>query len=356
MTEAGSTAASAESSREQALYILFTVFQLAGLGGLIIIFITAWATSVVQKRHLCWSSFILSWIISSLSYSLLAGTSLDWQPGYSLCLAQAVLIYTVPTLTACTSLALVIQVLLTVRSFTTPPMSPLSARPSSDRLWTFMLLFVPYLLGAAMFTLSLVIGLKDHDTVTRPPGGFYCNMKDTLPGKISAIVVAAIMIICVFLGGTISIILRRHWRVFTNQSRTPLATAMRVLCFSAFSVVAIVLGIIFFFTPRSSHGPGLEIVLSLMPVAAVLVFGTQKDLIEPWKSGFQKCLRCLASCFRRKRDPHTQSTSTRHASSSRLCGSESQSSPDGSILSFNEYVAGVRMEAGQNIWRGSESS
>ncbi|KAF5392911.1 hypothetical protein D9757_001065 [Collybiopsis confluens] len=221
-------------------FTLFVTLQLIGLSGLMVMFFTACVTSIIRKRHLCWTSFILSWIVSSVSYSLLVGTSIEYQPPFALCLIQGVMIYTVPTLTACTSLSLVIQVLLTVRTFASPPHSPSSTAPSSHRLSTFMLILLPYVFGAAMFTLSMVIGLKDRETVTRPPGGFYCNMKNSTPGKISAIVVAIIMLICVGLGSTISVILRRHWLIFSNQTRTPLATAMRVLCFSAFSVVSIV--------------------------------------------------------------------------------------------------------------------
>ncbi|KAJ3991751.1 hypothetical protein F5050DRAFT_1792668 [Lentinula boryana] len=219
---------------------------------------------------------------------------MNWQPDYPLCLTQAALVYTVPTLTASTSLALVIQVLISVRAFAAP--NPTGEATSnnrrnalSHRLYTLLMIFLPYMAGAGMFAVSLVIGLKDRGTVTREPGGFYCNMLNPIPGKISAVVVAVIMLICLCLSITISIVLGRNWGVFSSDTHAPLAMVLRVLCFSAFSLVAVVLGLLFFFTPRGKHGVGLQITLAIIPVAAVIVFGSQTDHVRSWKAGVQSC-------------------------------------------------------------------
>ncbi|GAW03823.1 hypothetical protein LENED_005575 [Lentinula edodes] len=280
-------------SSSSALFILFIVFQLIGLVGSILILFTACISKLVRKRHWSWFSFVFSWIVSCVSYSLLAGAPIDWRPEYPLCLTQAALIYTVPTLTACSSLALVIQVLVSVRALAAIHINSTSitsndgGNTSLHRLWTFLLLSIPYLSGAGMFAMSLVIGLRDRGTVRRDPGGFYCNMENPIPGKLSAAIVAVIMLICVSLGITICVILRKNWNAVRSDVQVPLATVTRVLCFSTFSVVATVLGLLFFVTPRSSHGFGLEITLSLLPVAAVVTFGSQKDLVRSWKAGFQ---------------------------------------------------------------------
>ncbi|KAJ4496235.1 hypothetical protein C8J55DRAFT_553960 [Lentinula edodes] len=241
-------------SSSSALFILFIVFQLIGLVGSILILFTACISKIVRKRHWSWFSFVFSWIISCVSYSLLAGAPIDWQPEYPLCLTQAALIYTVPTLTAFSSLALVIQVLVSVRALAAIHINPTSitsndgGNTSLHRLWTFLLLLIPYLSGAGMFAMSLVIGLRDRGTVRREPGGFYCNMENPIPrthkfirrGKLSAAIVAAIMLICVSLGVTICVILRKNWNAVRSDVQVPLATVTRVLCFSTFSVVATV--------------------------------------------------------------------------------------------------------------------
>ncbi|KAE9393241.1 hypothetical protein BT96DRAFT_228795 [Gymnopus androsaceus JB14] len=275
------------------LFTLFIVLQLFGLVGMIIILLTASVSSLVKKRHLSWSNFTATWIFSCTSYSLLVGAPITWQPEYALCLTQAALVYTVPTLTACSTLALVVQILITVRSIATT--SPENSGTVSHRWSKFVLFVFPYLFAGGMFALSLTIGLKDRSVVTRAPGGFYCNMTNALPGKLSAIIVTVIMIICVCLDVYICVILRRHWH---NDLQASLATVMRVLVFSAFSVVAIVLGLFFFFMPRSKHGPGLELVLALIPFAAVLVFGTQTDLVRSLNAGLQACFHSIQACCR----------------------------------------------------------
>jgi hypothetical protein len=161
---------------DEHLFILFIVLQLMGFCGSIIILLTACVSPLVRRRHPIWFSFIVAWIISSVSYSLLVGTPTDWIPPYPTCLTQAVMIYTVPTLTASASLALIVHVLLTVRALVTP-----SDTSSSEGVWTFLLIFLPYLFGGGMFALSMVIGLEHHDTVTRPSYGFYCHMQNSLP-------------------------------------------------------------------------------------------------------------------------------------------------------------------------------
>ncbi|KAJ3846573.1 hypothetical protein EV368DRAFT_69804 [Lentinula lateritia] len=288
-----------------AVFILFIVFQLIGLVGSILMLFTACISKIVRKRHWSWFSFVFSWIVNCVSYSLLAGAPIDWQPEYPLCLTQAALIYTVPTF-----LALVIQVLVSVRALAAIHVNPTAITYSNGgntslrRLWTFLLLSIPYLSGAGMFAMSLVIGLGDRETVRREPGEFYCNMKNSVPGKLSAAIVAAIMLICVSLGITICVILRKNWNAVRSDVQVPLATVTRVLCFSAFSAVATVLGLLFFITPRSSHGFGLEITLSLLPVAAVVTFGSQKDLVRSWKAGFQAFFH---SCLM---DPRCSTSST----------------------------------------------
>ncbi|KAK0192389.1 hypothetical protein F5146DRAFT_1039599 [Armillaria mellea] len=95
---------------EKRCLVAFYVLQLTGFMGLLIILLTGTFSPTVAKRHVCWLNFIISWIISTISYSLLVGHSMDWEPPHGLCLTQAILVYSVPTLTACTTTALVIHV------------------------------------------------------------------------------------------------------------------------------------------------------------------------------------------------------------------------------------------------------
>ncbi|KAJ3775575.1 hypothetical protein FB446DRAFT_387743 [Lentinula raphanica] len=294
----------------KALFILFIVFQLIGLSGSILMLVTACVSKRVH-RHWCWMSFVFSWIISCVSYSFLAGASIDWQPEFPLCLTQAALIYTVPTLTASTSLALIIQVLISIRACYTI----LNAGTTSNnnglklhRLWTFLMISLPYLLATALFTISLVIGLRDRATVVRRPGNYYCDMLHKLPRDLSAIIVTVIMGICLCLGITLCVILSRNWSALSCDAHAPLTSVLRVLCFSAVSLVAVALALLFYFSPHASNGPGLSISLSPIPVAAVLIFGSQTDLVRAWHTGIQACFHSLRSGFKTLFNSTTESS------------------------------------------------
>lgn len=97
--------------------VAFFALQLTGLFTLTIVLLTVALSPNVAKRHICWLNFIFTWMVSGLSYrcvdqsnatlasslyrpchSLLVGRPINWEPPYGLCLTQAVLIYTVPTL------------------------------------------------------------------------------------------------------------------------------------------------------------------------------------------------------------------------------------------------------------------
>ncbi|KAK7437495.1 hypothetical protein VKT23_018566 [Stygiomarasmius scandens] len=316
---------------------VFFAFQLFGLAGLSIILLTAAITRA--WKHPSWINFCVTWIISSISYCLLLGRPLHYVPPHQLCFAQAVLIYTVPTLTASATLSLVLHVFRMVKL----------TGEKEGRILTFSLVAFPYLAAAAMMAVSLVVALGDPTTVRRTQSGLYCNMGNELPGKLSAGVVTIVMLICIVLEVLISRTVKKQWSLLrasaqaaarrsssshnrhsrnsgsaveskgssntsgddlvrgngsesgeTGDKTNLIALTIKVFVFSLFSVFAVALGIIFTFTPR--HAPALNIVLSLMPAAAALVFGAQRDLLFAWASAFHR-LRDLVIC---RRSPNTR--------------------------------------------------
>ncbi len=78
---------------------VFIAFQCIGLFGSLIIMSTALYASRIS-RHMTWFSFMFSWFISSLSYTLLlfSGEINNPEPGFSVCFTQALLIYAAPPL------------------------------------------------------------------------------------------------------------------------------------------------------------------------------------------------------------------------------------------------------------------
>ncbi|KAI3621658.1 hypothetical protein WG66_009458 [Moniliophthora roreri] len=259
---------------------LFLSLQLIALGGLLLILATITLSSGISKRHPIFINFIVTWIISCASYIFMVGHPIDWEPPYELCLIQASLIYTVPSLNmqnfrvnTDSRLArkfpsfrlqspdpIVInfeQIMMFFRaSF------PLPDIHGYGRSWYVWLVLVPYIPAIITFSLSLGIGLKHPETVRRIDSGMYCNMENQYPGKISAILVLVFMLACIILEVLICRDVRRHMSALRNEVFGHLkATLIRVLAFSAFTVVAVIMSIIFFFT--DNHGPALNIIIAL---------------------------------------------------------------------------------------------
>ena len=91
-------AADVESSSLPLTYV-FVSLQLFGLTGTTIMLVTAMFSSGVP-RHSTWFSFMLSWIIYTLSYNLLffAGQLPGPEPPYGLCLIQSIMVCSAPPL------------------------------------------------------------------------------------------------------------------------------------------------------------------------------------------------------------------------------------------------------------------
>ncbi|KAJ7590562.1 hypothetical protein C8J56DRAFT_537142 [Mycena floridula] len=256
--------------------LAFFALEMAGLVGITVVLLTALLPSRVS-RHPIWINFHITWMISCASYLLLIGKPIHFVPTHSLCFAQAVLIYTVPILTATATIVLVINVMITLRSVLRS-----SADISHPKAVAALLVTMPYVAGGALAAIAIVTGLRDPAGVGRQEAGFYCNMKNSLPGKVSSVSVAVIMLLGLILEVIVCIDLRKNW---TNLGSNPSSKSMsvRVIAFSLVGLLSIIVSMVFFF--KRNHGSGLNLILSIVPVAAALIFGTQRDIIQSWVAG-----------------------------------------------------------------------
>ncbi|KAF8157152.1 hypothetical protein B0H34DRAFT_798458 [Crassisporium funariophilum] len=259
---------------QDALLKAFIALQLFGLVGLVLMALTV-LLSNTAPRHITWSSFVFSWIISCISYTLLfvAGQLENPTPPFGLCLTQAALIYSAPPLTAASTLALVTQVYFNVRNLFSDQLR------RNEKVWTSALLTIPYLMHGVMAIACLVLGLNNPSTVQRIEVGTYCNFKNRIPSKTSSITVAALMLPTIILEVLICNILRQNWSILKRRKYSP-STALRIIGFSMFGILAIALSIVF--ASSKDRDPELNIILSLLPAAAVLIFGTQSDILRVW--------------------------------------------------------------------------
>lgn len=256
---------------------LFTTFQLFGLCGTVLMLLTA-ILARGAPRHDAWFSVVFSFIVSTTSYCLLlmAGHINNFKPPISICASQAALIYAAPPLTAGTSLGLVAQIYYNISNVASE-----SGDARHRKIWSIAIVILPYLFYFPMAIASLVAGLNHPDAAQRGSDSAYCSFNDKLSAipRVASITTAVLMIPVIGLQIATWIKLRRTWRVIREQV-VPLGTVVRVLTFTVFGALCIGLGVVVASVPN--WNPAFDIMLATVPVAFVLIFGSQPDLCIYW--------------------------------------------------------------------------
>ncbi|TFK68543.1 hypothetical protein BDN72DRAFT_675146 [Pluteus cervinus] len=250
----------------------FLAMQMIGLFGNAIVLLTV----IISKnltRQPTWINFSVGWIISTLSYCLLlfAGMVHDYSPPHNLCVVQAALIYAVPPFTAAMTLGLAIEVWLNVRKvlkLSTP-----------QNTWTRVLLIFPYILLIAFFIAWLVTGLKNSTMARRKHYKPYCDFASHDPSTVSAGAVLVIMLPTVAFEFSAVFSLFCDWNRFRDRQGS-LSAVIRIISFTICGVIGMVVGWVFMI--MKNHGPGLNIAISILPVVAALIFGSQSDILRVW--------------------------------------------------------------------------
>lgn len=258
------------------LEYFFTV-QITGGVGVLIVLLTVLLSSRV-RRHTVWTSFCVTWIISVVSYCLLliAGQQTGAQPNPTLCLIQASMIYGAPVLTAQSMLCLVCQLWSTLKRNS-------SAKVQGERTaQTILLLVFPYTIYVLALVESLVIGLLNPTKVVRAPSDIYCIISNTIPGKVSGVIVIITEAITIFYEARIGLIVYYNWRHFNRPDTTGSISPtlmIRVAVFTFFGFVTIAASLVLL-----SHVASIvpNVFIAIMPLAAFLVFGTQLDIVRVW--------------------------------------------------------------------------
>jgi len=259
-------------TRHKTLIDIFLTLQILGLIGSCALVLTT-TLSNRAPRNATWQNFFTSWIISTVSYSLLlfAGQVDQPEPTFGVCLAQAGLVYGIPSLTAATTFGLIAQIWFSVQTL-------LARKVKNERIWTIALLILPYVFLLALVIASWTIGIRNTDQVKIIGSGMYCHLEGEM-GKVSGAMVALTLLPTIALEISICIALRRNWGTFKRMKHS-LSIILRVVVFTMFGILAIAVSGVFVFT--NNHGASLNIVFGILPITAVVVFSTQKDIISVW--------------------------------------------------------------------------
>lgn len=272
----------------QHLTALYTFLHVAGgLVGLPVII----ATTLLSKRasrHPTMINLFVTLVIYSVSYLLLIfgrqqNEEIDPAVPSKLCQAQQALVHGTPTMASTAGLVVVIQMWT---SFRTPQRPVTMMRPGwwphSIRLTVS--LAVPYVVFVAYTTASGVLGTLYPETVNAS-NGLYCTiLKDPFRQYAVPSYTAAVMVLVIIFEVLAGTQLYRSWssisRMFPLARRqTSLYMFSRVVVFNVYSVVTLCASVLFL---TDALSPWPYFIQAGLPLAATLVFGTQKDLLQAW--------------------------------------------------------------------------
>lgn len=249
----------------------FVALNLAGGIGLVLVLITA-ALSRTAKRTPTWYSFCFSWVFYAVSYSLLflAGEQTNPTPINSLCSTQAALIYALPPTTSCTTLALLLHVLLIIPDAL--------GEMQIGKAMTWLLLLGPYTIFLSMFVGQLV-SQSDGNPARKGHRGTYCQSANHSWLRVSYAVVAVVTMAIIFVQGQIAIQLshrsiRQALRDYSGLN------VIRVMIFTLIGGITLVMAVMF--TAANKHNITFDLIISIFPLLTFLVFGTQMDLLRSW--------------------------------------------------------------------------
>ncbi|KAJ8075080.1 hypothetical protein PM082_019407 [Marasmius tenuissimus] len=253
------------------LFIAIHTFVWIGSG---IITLTAILSPNI-RRHPTWFNLKLSWILACFSAALLFTTGQLYKPKpiFWICLVQAAAVYSIPFLTAGSSLSLAIYLYLVVRGR--------ENGGGGGGRWkdhvVVLLVYVPYILPSIAFFSVLSTGLVDPTNIGLSNNWMVCGMRGPAAlGQASKFCTVTILISTIIIEGiTITSVFKRGRTVL-------ISTLIRLSIFSMFGVFGTVISF-WFARLTSPYQTALGNVLaSVPPLSFIFLFGLQKDIVEAW--------------------------------------------------------------------------
>ncbi|KAF5324191.1 hypothetical protein D9619_011341 [Psilocybe cf. subviscida] len=262
---------------EPAVHVFIALNLIGGIG-MVFVLVTCLACRHV-KRLETWYSFCFSWVLSAAAYSLLflSGDQGNPQPIYAVCYTQAALTYALPPTTTSTTLAILVQMLLSL------PDTALQTPKRVSRKMVALLLVAPYTVFLIVFIGVAVYHTENPESLQRNSQGTYCISTNLAWYRVSSAAVAGLSVIIIIVQAQIVMRLRESMRIARADPQQWIATYVRASVFTLIAFITLIVAMVFTIT-NSDHKIGFDIVLSTFPLLALLVFGTQKDLLFAWTS------------------------------------------------------------------------
>ncbi|PCH33972.1 hypothetical protein WOLCODRAFT_135422 [Wolfiporia cocos MD-104 SS10] len=237
------------------------------------------------KRHPTIINFCLTWIIYSVSYSLLlyGRNYKDSHPPQVLCFVQSAVIYATPSMAAVAAFAVVLQVYGTFYAIWDS--ESITKLPHAAKM---LLMLAPPYITLATISAGAGIIVWQHPDAVNAKNGIYCAIhveafeRYTVPLFCGLVLVFVSVLEAAVL---VKIYRRRRYmkRVCPDAEvrRPSLGPWLRLAVFVAYSWVAIGACISFLTAPEFIN-PFPYMAQAALPLAAMIVFGTQEDVARVW--------------------------------------------------------------------------
>ncbi|KAJ7592645.1 hypothetical protein C8J56DRAFT_480469 [Mycena floridula] len=258
-------------------YKTLLALHIISLVGIPLVLLTALLARGV-KRHPIWYNFMACWIINSIFWVMLAiAGQLDtgFQVPHTLCLAQASIIHAMPVLISASTLSFALHTWLTLRSILHN--QSLELRPRT----TIMLLCLPYAITLAN-VIAVLIYVFRHPTALFRINHLQCTIL-VLPLQNTAFGVSLGLICGAFvLQVSIGYYVFHSYPAIVNSQEY--GRIIRLLLFTTlvlFSIASEIYGI----ADQLHHLLSvvwLSVVAAILPFSALLLFGTQADMLHAW--------------------------------------------------------------------------
>ncbi|KAG7086944.1 hypothetical protein E1B28_002861 [Marasmius oreades] len=268
------------------------------LAGIILIQLTTWFARLVRGR--VWYGFMTSLAIFCLSSCLLyisgqqPTSDLDQAPNYFLCLTQAALVYSDEPLAIHMLLSLLLELYWKVSSAHSQNGKTLEKHKRASSPW---LLILPYASWCLLTIAFLVFGLRNPSKVVFSGHNPYCALDQSVPRIFNSVVCAILLLATMIVLAMIAVRLVMIKINCQSQPQTGalpslgeyLGLFIRFTLILIFGVIAVIISIIFAIEDNS---PIMYHVIAQagVPLVAMIIFGSQKDVLLVWRDLGRRCL------------------------------------------------------------------
>ncbi|KAI0734706.1 hypothetical protein C8Q72DRAFT_807313 [Fomitopsis betulina] len=240
------------------------------------------------KRHPAVVNFCVTWVIYSVSYSLLLYSG-QRHPIEELCMVQLSMIYGSDAMVAAANLALAIQIWSTFYV----PWAPIRVSQYGRFVRSVVMLAPPYII----FMAFSAMGLREahsHPNMITIDNGIYCAMDPQAFSRFTLPVVCGVLLLTASIF-EVAVVVRRYstWRrakdacpeaYIKGPSVTP---CLRVGIFLMYSWVTLG-ACVFYLSAYESTSAYPYFVQATLPFVTFIVFGMQKDIALAWASCFKR--------------------------------------------------------------------